>query len=182
MVKRLLSFGLLTLLLYHALGTVLVSMSVWWQEEHDLSQRLTVYRSVDSLVEFQIPLDDNETTHEGIIDATQEGFAYRGRYYDVVSVEVKGKTLFISGLENKAASFWHRDLLSFMKDTLNTSSDMQRKAGQWLKLLFKEYSPSARTILHFFLFDWRDNVRIPVGSHLFTTRSLPIHSPPPRFA
>lgn len=182
MVKRLLSFGLLTLLLYHALGTVLVSVSVWWQEEHDLTERLTVYRSVDSLVEFQIPLDDNAANHQGIMDATEEGFTYRGHYYDVVSLEIKGKTLFIAGLENKNTSFWQRDLLSFMKDTLNTSSDTQRKAGQWLKYLLKEYSPNTRTILHFFLYDWRDSVRIPVGSLLFSNRSQPIHSPPPRFA
>lgn len=182
MVKRLLSFGLLTLLLYHALGAVLVSLSVWWQEEHDLTERLTVYRSVDSLVEFQIPLDKNETEHKGLLEATEEGFAYRGHYYDVVSIEIKGNTLFIAGLENKHPSFWQRDLLSFMKETLNTPSDTQRKAGQWLKLLLKEYSPTYRTILYFFLYDWRDSIRIPVGSLLFTNRSQPIHSPPPRFA
>ncbi|OIN59438.1 hypothetical protein [Arsenicibacter rosenii] len=181
MAKRLLSLGLLTLLLYHALGTVLISFGTWWQEEHDLSERLTVYRSVDSLVEFQIPLS-GQSAHEGILEATEEGFTYRGHYYDVVSMEIKGNTLFIAGLENRNTSFWQRDLLSFMKDTLNTPSETSRKAGQWAKLLLKEYSPNTRTILHFFLYDWCDSVRIPVATLRFTTRSLSILSPPPRFA
>ncbi|WP_229201665.1 hypothetical protein [Arsenicibacter rosenii] len=179
-IRRIISLGLLTLLLYHALGTVLVSLGVWWQEEHDLSKRLTVYRSVDSLVEFQIALTDHDTG-EGVLKATEEGFTYRGHYFDVVSLEIKNNVLYVSGLENKHASFWQRDLLSFMKETIHARSESERKASNWLKLLLKEYSPNTRNILCFFLYDWRDHARIPVGNSLFTTRSLPVHSPPPRF-
>lgn len=176
--KRLLGFSMLLLLLYHSLGGVIVSLGSWWQDQHDLSERLTVYRSVDSLVEFQIPLDgphDPAVLHE----TTKEGFAYKGHYYDVVSVEIRDNTLFISGLENKVASFWQRDLLSFLKDTVNTNSDASRKGSQWLKLLLKDYSLNSRTILHFFLYEWLAEVRIPDAPILWLTRALPVYSPPP---
>lgn len=169
---------MLLLLLYHSLGAVIVAVGSWWQDQHDLTVRLTVYRSVDSMVEFQIPLDgshDPAVLHE----ATKEGFAYHDNYYDVVSVEIRDNTLYISGLENKAASFWHRDLLSFLKDTIHTGSDASRKASHWLKLLLKDYSLNTRTVLHFFLYDWRADVRIPDAPVLLLTRALPVFSPPP---
>ncbi len=176
--RRLLGFSLLLLLLYHSLGGVVVALGSWWQDQHDLSERLTVYRSVDSMVEFQIPLTD---PHDPVVlsEATKEGFAYKGNYYDVVSVEIRDNTLYISGLENKAATFWQRDLLSFLNDTLNTGSDASRKASHWLKLLLKDYSLNSRTILRFFLYDWRADVRIPDAPALMLTRSLPVYSPPP---
>ncbi|WP_019990376.1 hypothetical protein [Rudanella lutea] len=176
--KRLLGFSLLLLLLYHSLGGVVVAIGSWWQDQHDLSQRLTVYRSVDSLVEFQIPLDgphDPADLHE----ATREGFTYHDHYYDVVSVEIRDNILFISGLENKEASFWQRDLLSFLKDTINTQSESSRKSSGWLKLLLKDYSLNSRTILHFFLYDWRQDIRIPQAPVMLMHRALPVFSPPP---
>jgi hypothetical protein len=178
--RRLISLGLLTLVLYHALGIVLVSLSVWWQEEHDLSERLTVFRTVDSLVEFQIALNDQET-EEGVLNATEEGFAYNGHYFDVISLEVKDNILHIAGLENKRASFWQRDLLAFVKDAVHAESQSERKAGNWLKLLIKEYSPVAKTSFFLFLSRWREDLRIPIASCLFSSRSLPVYSPPPRF-
>lgn len=176
--KRLLGFSMLLLLLYHSLGAVIVAVGSWWQDQHDLTERLTVYRSVDSMVEFQIPLDES---HDPAVlhEATQEGFAYNGNYYDLVSVEIRDNILYISGLENKTASFWHRDLLSFLKDTVHTDSDANRKASHWLKLLLKDYSLNTRTILHFFLYDWRTDVRIPDAPVLLLTRALPVFSPPP---
>lgn len=176
--KRLLGFSMLLLLLYHALGGVIVAVGSWWQDQHDLSERLTVYRSVDSLVEFQIPLDgphDPAVLHE----ATKEGFAYHDHYYDVVSVEIRDNVLYITSLENKTASFWQRDLLSFLNDTVNTNSESSRKSSQWLKLLLKDYSLTSRTVLHFFLYEWRNNIRIPDAPVLLLHRALPVYSPPP---
>lgn len=176
--KRLLGFSMLLLLLYHSLGGVIVSLGSWWQDQHDLSERLTVYRSVDSMVEFQIPLDG---PHDPAVlnEATKEGFTYKDHYYDVVSVEIRDNTLFISGLENKSASFWERDLLSFLKDTVNTDSSASRKSSQWLKLLLKDYSINSRTVFHFLLHKWTADIRIPEAPVMLLHRALPVFSPPP---
>lgn len=176
--KRLLGFSMLLLLLYHSLGGVVVSLGSWWQDQHDLTERLTVYRSVDSMVEFQIPLDG---PHDPAIlsEATKEGFTYKDHYYDIVSVEIRDNTLFISGLENKVASFWQRDLLSFLKDTVTTDPNASRKSSRWLKLLLNDYTLNSRTVLYFFLYDWFTNVRIPDAPVMLLHRALPVFSPPP---
>jgi hypothetical protein len=97
----------------------------------------------------------------------------------VVSVEIRDNTLFISGLENKSASFWERDLLSFLKDTVSTDSSASRKSSQWLKLLLKDYSINSRTVFHFLLHKWVADIRIPEAPVMLLHRALPVFSPPP---
>ncbi|QHV97986.1 tudor domain-containing protein [Spirosoma endbachense] len=176
--KRVVGLGLFLLLLYHTLGYVLVFISVQWQEQHDLSKQLIVYRSVDSIVEFQIPLKD-KLNGTNLIDATTNGFGYRGRYYDVVSLQIQGDTLLIAGLETNKRSFWQSDLLTFLHDHLTNSDAANRKASQWLKFLLKEYSLTSQIVLHFPDYGWREAVLIPDQAFVIPLRSLPVHSPPP---
>jgi hypothetical protein len=177
-VKKLVSIGLFVLLLYHTLAYVLVGVGAWWQAEHDLSERLLVYRSVDSIVEFQIPLKD-KPDERTITNTTTDGFTYRGHYYSVVSLEIQGDTLHIAGLETEGRSFWQSDLLSFLNDRIAGSTESNKKANQLLKFLLKEYSPNPRTIFSFLPPTWRDAIRIPEIAFVIAVRSLPVHSPPP---
>lgn len=166
------------LLLYHTLAYVLVCVGAWWQAEHDLSERLLVYRSVDSIVEFQIPLSDRHDA-SALTHTTTDGFSYRGHYYDVVSLEVRGDTLHIAGLEAESRSFWQSDLLSFLNDHLSGATSPNQKANQFLKFLLKEYSPNPRAIFQFLPPQWREAIRIPAGLFVAEARALPVHSPPP---
>ena len=175
--KKAVSIGLFALLLYHTLAHVLVCVGAWWQAEHDLSERLLVYRSVDSLIEFQIPLNGNDVST--LTSTTDDGFSYRGHYYDVVSMEVRCDTLHIAGLESENKSFWQGDLLSFLNKHVTGTSDTNRKANQFLKFLLKEYSPNPRAVFQFLPFNWRVAVRIPDAPFVFEARALPVHSPPP---
>ncbi|MBN8825299.1 MULTISPECIES: hypothetical protein [unclassified Spirosoma] len=176
--KKVLSIGFFILIVYHTLAYMLVAIASWWQAEHDLSERLLVYRSVDSLVEFQIPLKNkfelNDITH-----TTSDGFTYRGHYYSVVSMEVREAILYIAGLEMESHSVWQHDLLSFLNDHISEASESQRKANRFLKFLLKEYSPTPRVVFYFLTPHWRKTIRIPDLSFVFLARSLPIHSPPP---
>ncbi len=166
------------LLLYHTLAYVLVCIGAWWQAEHDLSEKLLVYRSVDSIVEFQVPLTDTPNVGK-LTNTTTGGFGYRGHYYDVVSMDVRGDTLFIAGLESASRSFWQSDLLSFLNDHITGDTDSHRKAGRFLKFLLKEYSPTPGDAFHFLCASRHDAVRIPDASFVLSARSLPVHSPPP---
>lgn len=177
--KKIVSVGLFLLLLYHTLAYVLVCVGGWWQAEHDLSEKLRVYRSVDSIVEFQVPLTDRPDVGE-LPNTTTGGFGYRGHYYDVVSMSVRGDTLFIAGLESANGSFWQSDLLSFLNDHLTGATDSHRKASRFLKFLLKEYSPNPGEVFRFLSAARPDAVRIPDVSFVVSTRSLPIHSPPPQ--
>ncbi|WP_461089469.1 hypothetical protein [Spirosoma gilvum] len=181
MLPKQVSIGLFVLLLCHTLSSAIVGIVGWWQAENDLSGRLLVYRSVDSLVEFQIPLKD-QTDGKSIARTTEDGFRYRGHYYNVVSLEVKGDTLLIAGIEAKSRSLWQDDLLAFLNDHLSTSSDTNQKAGQLLKFLLKEYSPGSAVTLQLRQRLWSQSVRIPDQLVSFVTRSAPIHSPPPEWA
>ncbi len=161
------------------LGPLLVLLSVRWQEQHELSERLTVFSSVDHMVEFHIPLQKHP--NEAILtQQKQEGFKYRGSFYEIVNLDVSGDTLHITGYVNKAKSFWQKDLLSFVKEQFaGSTSESARKANNLLKLLLKEYFPTTRTCVWFFLFDWTEKGRFPtMASHLMT-RYLPVFSPPP---
>ncbi|WP_460673305.1 hypothetical protein [Larkinella ripae] len=178
--KRFISFGLFVILLYHMLGHLLVLLSVQWQEQHELSERLTVYSSVDHLVEFQIPLQKHP--NEAILtQQKQEGFKYRGSFYEIVDLDVSGDTLHITGYVNTTKSFFQRDLLSLVKEQFATSSsETAKKANNLLKLLLKEYSPISRARTWFFLYDWAEkSVRIPSFTAHLSSRSLPVFSPPP---
>ena len=175
--KKAVSIGLFVLLLYHTLAYVLVCVGTWWQAEHDLSKQLLVYRTVDSIVEFQIPLQDKAKISE---TATTEGFSYRGHYYDVVSLSVQGDTLHIAGLESQSRSFWQSDLLSFLNDHIGGATDPHQKTNQFLKFLQKEYSPNPRSLFTFSFIHWREPVRIPDMLYVTLTRALPVHSPPPQ--
>ena len=181
MVHKRVSIGLFALLLCHTLASVIVGVSSWWQAEGDLSERLLVYRSVDSIVEFQIPLK-NQTDGTAMARTTEDGFRYRGHYYNVVSLDVKGDTLLIAGIEARSRSFWQDDLLAFLNDHLTASSDTGHKASQLLKFLLKEYSPSSPTVLQFLAGLGCQSVRVPDAPFAFATRSAPIHSPPPERA
>ena len=176
--KKVVSIGLFALLAYHTLAYVLVCMGVWWQEEHDLSKRLSVYRSVDSIVEFELPLKDKLDAN-AISRTTSDGFTYRGHYYSVVSMEVRGDMLHIAGLESQNHSFWQSDLLSFLNKHVTGATDSHQKANQFLKFLLKEYSPNPRAIFRFLSPNWREAIRIPEQLFVIAARALPVHSPPP---
>jgi hypothetical protein len=177
-VKKAISIGLFVLLLHHILAYVLVCVGTWWQAEHDLSQRLQVYRSVDSLVEFQIPLKDkpDEST---ITRTTSDGFTYRGQYYSVVSMNIQNDTLYIAGLQTNSISFWQSDLLSFMQENVTGASDSPKKANTLLKFLLKEYSPTPRIAFCFESSNWRNDIRIPEKPFLLHQLALRVSSPPP---
>ncbi len=177
--KKAVSIGLSALLLYHTLAYVLVCIGAWWQAEHDLSEKLLVYRSVDSIVEFQVPLTNTPTVGE-LTHTTTGGFGYRGHYYDVVSMNVRGDTLFIAGLESASRSFWQSDLLSFLNDHVAGATDPYKKANQFLKFLLKEYSPNPRNPFTFAFLHWREAVRIPGVFTPMLNRALPVYSPPPQ--
>jgi hypothetical protein len=178
--KRLLSLSLLALLVYHALATVWVAVGVWWQAQQDLSQHLTVYSSVDSMIEFQVVLGVKQAQHLAE-QTSEEGFTYHDKFYDVISVELHGDTLRITGMEDRAARFWQQDLLSFIKKTIGQPTDENsRKAGQWLKLLLKEYSPSEPLTLSSTLVSWLIRLRIPDAPTATLSRALSVLSPPPR--
>ena len=181
MVYKRVSIGLFALLLCHTLASVIVGIGGWWQAENDLSEQLMVYRSVDSIVEFQIPLK-GQSDSKAIARTTEDGFRYRGHYYNVVSLEVQGDRLLIAGIEARSRSFWQDDLLAFLNDHLTTSSDTGHKTSQLLKFLLKEYSPGSATVLHFLPGIVYQSVRISDAPFAFSTRSAPIHSPPPERA
>ncbi|WP_460962324.1 hypothetical protein [Spirosoma litoris] len=176
--KKAVSIGLFALLVYHTLAYVLVFVGSWWQEEHDLSERLSVYRSVDSIVEFEIPLKDklDETT---IARTTSDGFSYNGHYYSVVSVEVRDNMLHIAGLESQSRTFWQSDLLSFLNEHVSGATDSHKKNNQFLKFLLKEYSANPRAVFCFLSPSWREAIRIPEQLFVVAARALPVHSPPP---
>ncbi|UFH54729.1 hypothetical protein [Spirosoma sp. KNUC1025] len=176
--KKVVSIGLFALFLYHTLAYVLVFVGTWWQAEHDLSERLLVYRSVDSIVEFEIPLKD-KLDASTITNTTSDGFSYRGQYYSVVSLEIRGDTLHIASLQSENRSFWQSDLLSFLNDHVTGDTGSHQKANQILKFLLKEYSPTPRAVFSFLAPSWREAVRIPDVSFVFEARALPVHSPPP---
>ena len=158
--KKAVSIGLFLLLIYNTLANVLLCVGAWWQAEHDLSEKLLVYRSVDSIVEFQVPLTDTPDVGE-LTHTTTDGFGYRGHYYDVVSMDVRGDTLYIAGLESASRSFWQSDLLSFLNDHISGATDSHRKASRFLKFLLKEYSPTPGDVFRFLPATWRDAKRIP---------------------
>lgn len=181
MLQKKVSICLFALLLCHTLASAIVGIVSWWRAENDLSKQLLVYRSVDSLVEFQIPLKD-KTDGKAIARTTEDGFRYRGHYYNVVSLEVKGDTLLIAGLEARSRTWWQDDLLAFLNDHLATSSDTSQKAGQLLKFLLKEYSPSSPVVFQFRPSTWRQSIQIPEKPVAFVTHTASIHSPPPEWA
>ncbi|MBO0950392.1 hypothetical protein [Fibrella forsythiae] len=177
--KKAVSIGLFSLLVYHTLAYVLVCIASWWQAEHDLSQRLQVYRSVDSVVEFQIPLH-GKTDGATMARTTEDGFRYRDHYYTVISLEVLDDTLHIASMEVQNQSLWQDDLLMFLTEHVSGSSDHNQKATQFLKFLLKEYSASPRTEFTFVFPYWREVIRIPGWLFMVTSRALPVHLPPPR--
>lgn len=176
--KQVVSTGLFLLLLYHTLAYALVCVGTWWQAEHDLSEQLLVYHSVDSIVEFQIPLKAKPETRT-LSNGASDGFTHRGRYYSVVSLDVRNDTLYIAGLETTSGSFWTGDLRSFLSDQVADTTDSHRKANQLLKLLLKEYGPSPHQGFHFLLANGHPAIRIPGPSFVVGARALPVHSPPP---
>jgi hypothetical protein len=181
MLQKRVSIGLFALLLCHTLASAIVGIGGWWQAENDLSERLLVYRSVDSIVEFQVPLH-NKTDGTAIARTTEDGFRYRGHYYTVVSLDVQNDRILIAGLESPNHSFWQEDLLAFLNDHLAASTDTGHKASQLLKLLLKEYSPGSSVVLQVGPGINAESIRIPEVSIAFSTRSAPNHSPPPERA
>ena len=180
--KRLLSTGLLLLLLYHTLGYVFVFLSVQWQEQHELSERLRIYSSTDSMVEFHIPLQQHPD-EASITQHPTEGFSYRGNYFEIVHLEVSGDTLHIMGYESNRPALWQQDLLSFVKKQFTGSSETSKKASQLLKLLLKEYCRPERIVnTQLISFSWYENRTAFDYLLPLTTWALSLPSPPPERA
>ena len=179
--KKAAAIGLLSLLLCHILAYVLVVWMIGWQEERDLTNRLSVYRSVDSLVEFYIPLGQQTIDCRLPAHAT-EGFVYRDSYYDIVRQEVKNDTLLILGYANKRNSFWQQDLLDFINHQLGAeSSSIPIKAHHLLKNLVHDYDLGVRFVVSFRPVYWLASVPVPAISTPRLSIAIPIPSPPPEF-
>lgn len=158
---------------------MLVVWVIGWQEEGDLTSSLRVYRSVDSLVEFYVPLHQ-QATEGDLSTQPAEGFVYRDNYYDIIRQEIKNDTLLIVGYANKQGSFWQQDLLDFIKHQFGSdSTSTPQKAHHLLKLLLKEYYQGVRFVINFCHSYWRDPIQTPAYIAPLLTVSLPIHSPPP---
>lgn len=176
---RFVAIGLFALLLCHSLAQCIVGAVGWWQAEHDLSERLTVYRSTDSLVEFQIALKTS-TDSRALVRTTEDGFRYRGHDYGVVSLDVRNDTLFIAGLETGRSSFWPADLLTFLDKHISAAAtNTDHKGHSLLKLLLKEYSPSQRPTLPAPGLGRVATVRMPELVVFISSRPCAVHSPPP---
>lgn len=178
--KKLIPIGLLVLLLCHMLAAVVAGIGAWWQARHDLSERLQVYRSVDSMVEFQVPLSDQSDDYTFLPRTTDDGFKYQGTYYEVVSLEVAGNTLHITAMEAPRTPFWQRDLCSFLNNHLQQQHPLSSVPNQLLKLLLKEYSPGQRLVMQFLPAIRPAAVRIPGGLYVLVSRALAVQSPPPK--
>ncbi|AKD56992.1 hypothetical protein [Spirosoma radiotolerans] len=176
--KKAISIGLVALLGWYTLAYMLVAISSWWLAENDLSERLSVYRSVDSLVEFQISLK-NKLDLTDITHTASDGFTYKGHYYSVVSLALQGDLLYIAGLEMSHHSFWENDLLAFLNDHIREAGQSPQKPNQFLKFLLKEYSPVTQAIFCFLSPHWRVAIRIHNEPLLLSARALPVYSPPP---
>ncbi|GAA4458024.1 hypothetical protein GCM10023189_29650 [Nibrella saemangeumensis] len=176
--KRVLSIGLLLLLVYNMLGYAVVLVSVWWQEQHELSERVKVYPSTDHLVEFHVPLKQHPS-EAALTRKQDQGFKYRGSYYEIIRAEISGDTLHITGYEDRNYSFWQDDLLSFIKREITGTSDTQKKTNQLLKLLLKEYFQPDNLVCpaHY---AWNSTNTIPPYTPFRITASILPHSPPPK--
>ncbi|WP_461132475.1 hypothetical protein [Spirosoma lituiforme] len=178
--KRLVSIGLLSLFMCHILAYVLALWTTNWQEESDLSNRLTVYRTGDSPVEFYVPLS-KKAPNTVLSEHTTEGFAYRDSYYEIIRQEVKNDTIHILGYVNKNHSFWQQDLLEFIKHQLgNESGTSQKKTNHLLKNFLKEYYPGRQAVVCFCHPHWRETIRIPSAPASLSSRAIPVYSPPPQ--
>ncbi len=179
--KKVATIGLLTLLLCHILAHVLVAWMVGWQQQSDLTNRLSVYRSVDSLVEFYIPIGQQATAHS-LPDHVTEGFVYRDSYYDIVRQEIKNDTLLILGYANKRNSFWQQDLLDFINHQIGSESGATPvKAHHLLKNLIHDYDQGVRFVVSFRQLYWPDSVSMPIVDIPLLSLVIPIPSPPPEF-
>lgn len=164
------------------LAHVLVVWMVGWQQERDLTNRLSVYRSVDSLVEFYIPWQQQATGNDLSAPAT-EGFVYQDSYYDIVRQEVKNDTLLLLGYAKKQDSFWTQDLLAFINHEFgNDSTTIPLKAHHLLKNVVHDYDQGVRFVINFWPPHWQAIVRIPALDRPVSTLSLPVQSPPPEIS
>lgn len=178
--KRIVSIGLLSLLLCHTLAYVLVLLRVNDQEERDLTNSLRVYRTVDSIVEFYVPLHESASVTD-LPQASSEGFAYKDNFYEIIRQEVQHDTLHILGVAMKTRSLWQQDLLSFIKHQfIGEGGQAQKKASHILKNLLKEYCPFSESVIYVMHCQWREVVQIPSFLTLLTDRAIPVQSPPPR--
>ncbi|GAB3796694.1 hypothetical protein GCM10028819_14760 [Spirosoma humi] len=177
--RKIAAIGLLSLLLCHILAHMLVVWMISWQEESDLSSRLSVYRSVDSLVEFYIPLHQ-QAVQDSLQTHPTEGFVYRDNYYDIVRQEIKNDTLLILGYANKQGSFWQQNLLDFINQQVESDSNsLPEKANQLLKNLLNDYYQGVRFVINFCHPSVRVPVLIPTFTAILPTLVLPVNSPPP---
>jgi hypothetical protein len=177
--RKAVSIGLLVLLLYHALSAALVWVGGWWQAQQALTQRLVVYRATDSLVEFHIPLQQTPDGDQTRTRTSSPGFAYRGQYFDVVSLAIRGDTLLITAITLKPHSVWQADLLSFVQNWLVQTASPHRNTNHWLKLLLQEYTPNAWAGFRFLSPSPRQTTGFVESPFRLCWRALPPHSPPP---
>jgi hypothetical protein len=177
--RKVVSIGLFILLLCHALSYGLAAVSSWWQKETTLMERLSVYRTTDNLMEFQLPLANPTQEVPAITRTASNGFAYRSHYYDIVSLHIRNDTLCITAIELKRHAFWQADLFAFLSDHLAAPGDAHKKVNQVLKLLLQEYDPPARNAFRFLVSLYAQSVPPVSGVVSLLCRSLPVGSPPP---
>ena len=180
--RKVVSIGLFVLLLCHVLGCGIAAVSSWWQEETTLMEQLAVYRTTDSLIEFQIPLADSTQAVSAITQTASDGFTYRSHYYDIVSLNIRNDTLYIAGIELERHAFWQADLLSFLKHHLAAPAGPQKRVNQVLKLLLQEYDPPVRAAFRFLVSLRAQSAPLVSGVISLLFRSLPVGSPPPEIS
>lgn len=176
--KTIVAILLSGLLLLHTLAVTFVWNVYQWQQEKTLAHDLTMYRSTDSLVEFNVALP-NSPDQASRPAITDRGFSYRSAYYEPIRLEVHDKALVLLCLETKNARFGDPGLLSFLEDYLTDWDYATHKTRKLIKLIISEYSPPERQSLRVLCYECSqqpdfDDVRIVVPQS-----SSSIHAPPP---
>lgn len=175
--KRFASIALLLLLLYHMLGQALVFWGQAWLEGQKMASSLHIYHSTDDLIEFELPVPLHQY---GAQTQEQSGgeFEYRGTFYNIVRQELRNDTLHILCYEDLNERARHAGLSDFLQKNLNTSSDGQKKAGNWVKNWISDYDHASRQHL---IYIYEDRPAPVLLSHSYCLPSpiLTTHSPPP---
>lgn len=158
-------------------GTFVV-LGTTWAEERDLSQRLTVYRSVDSLVEFFVPLT-HQPADTNLLSPPLEGFTYQNTYYEVVRLEVVSDSIHLLAYAKKDHRLWPRDLLALIKQEVTGDAGTTRKTHHLLSHLFTDYMALDQTEIPVLSINGPTTRRFAATARSLPDRQLPIHSPPP---
>lgn len=178
--KRLLSIGLIALLLFNTMGYYVVFVGMQMQAQRDMEQRLDGENlDGEELFTIKIPINLSYWQNMPDYERVNGRFEHNGEFYTLFKQKVENDTLQVVCIKDHAEKKLFTQLSQTVKWVLGSdNSSSHQKTAKFLQNLIKDYLPLSKRVI-LFLFEDVEALQTPIFEASLVNFYPSLIAPPP---